>query len=329
MIKKTEFTDNLNMTHLDRKGYIVILNHKGSYDTIECLESILQLNYFNYQVIVIDNSETDLPFQILIDWVSLKKIKFDNTIEKKLDLSINQSQIVLVKAEKNKGFAAGNNIALNAILNIKELDSYIWLLNNDTVVDKESLKEQISYLERNENSKIGILGSKLIYYYKKDTLQAVGGKFNKKFYISSHIGEGESIDKLKSDFDKIDYVIGASMFVTYKFLADAGVLCEDFFLFYEELDWAYKAKKKGWSLDSCLESLVFHKEGATIGSSYNSNQKSLFSEINVFKSRKIFVEKYYNLGFKFYISSLLLILNRVRKGKFKLGLELLKITFYK
>ncbi|WJS95772.1 glycosyltransferase family 2 protein [Flavobacterium johnsoniae] len=329
MIKKTDFTDTLNTTSLDRKVYIVILNHKGSRDTIECLESILELNYLNYQVVVVDNSEIDAPFQTLLNWATLNKIKFDQTIEKELDLTIAKSQIVFVKAEKNKGFAAGNNIALNAILKIKEFDSYIWILNNDTVVDKESLKAQISYLEMHQNSKIGILGSKLVYYYKKDTLQAIGGKFSEKFYISSHIGEGESINKSKSEFEQIDYVIGASMFVTYPFLAEVGILCEDFFLFYEELDWAYRAKQKGWSLDSCLESVVFHKEGATIGSSYNSKQKSFFSEINVFKSRKIFVQKYYKLGFRFYVSSLLLILNRIRKGKLKLGLELLKITFYK
>lgn len=327
MIKKTDFTETLNTNHSNRKVYIVILNHKGSLDTVECLESILELNYLNFQVLVVDNSEIDAPFQTLLNWASLKKINFDQKIEKELDLTIAKSQIVFVKAEKNKGFAAGNNIALNAILKTKEFDSYIWLLNNDTSVENESLKAQISYLENNQNSKIGILGSKLVYYYKKDTLQAIGGKFNEKFYISSHIGEGESIDKTKSEFEQIDYVIGASMFVTYPFLAEVGILCEDFFLFYEELDWAFRAKKKGWTLDSCLESVVFHKEGASIGSSYNSKQKSFFSEINVFKSRKIFVRKYYNLGFKFYASSFLLILNRIRKGKFKLGLELLKITF--
>ncbi|PBJ12705.1 glycosyltransferase family 2 protein [Flavobacterium sp. ACN6] len=330
MIKKTNLTDNLDTTHnLNRKVYIVILNHKGSLDTIECLESIIHLNYFNYQVLVVDNSETEAPFQTLLNWASLKKIKFDSTTERKLDLVLIQTQFVFIKAEKNKGFSAGNNIALHAILNTKDFDSYIWLLNNDTVVDQNSLKAQVLYSLQHQNSKIGILGSKLIYYYKQDTLQAVGGKFNKKFYISSHIGEGESIDKSKSEFEKIDYVIGASMFLTFQFLKEVGTLSEDFFLYYEELDWAFRARKSGWTLDWCFESLVFHKEGATIGSSYDPKQKSFFSEINVFTSRKVFVKKHYKLGFKFYFSSLLLILNRVRRGKFKLGLELLKITFCK
>lgn len=329
MIIKTNITNDFRTNDLNSKVYIVILNYRRTPDTIECLESLLGINYSNYQVLVIDNSEIDSPFHALLDWASLKKIEFDQTDEKRLNLSENQKKIVFIKSEKNKGFASGNNIGLRAILDAQKVDSYIWLLNNDTIVDKDSLKEQILYLMLNQHSKIGILGSKLIYYFKRDNLQAIGGRFNKKFFISEHIGEGESTTKSKSEFEKIDYVIGASMFVKYKFLKDVGILNEDFFLYYEELDWAYRAQEKGWFLDWCPDSLVFHKEGASIGSSYDSKKRSFFSEVQIFKSRKIFVKKHYRLKLRFYISSLLLILNRVRKGKFKLGVELLKITFNK
>lgn len=319
----------MNISILDHKVYIVILNYNGSKDTIECLESILKLNYGNYQILIVDNSETSLPFQELLNWAKSESINFDTIIETKIDLDIFQSNMVFIKAEKNKGFAAGNNIALNAILRTKETNSYIWLLNNDTVVDKESLKALVSYLSEQKDKKIGILGSKLIYYHQREKLQGVGGKFNKRFFISTHVGEGESIAKSKSEFEEIDYVIGASMFVTHQFLKEIGILKEDFFLYYEELDWAYRAKEKDWILDWCPDAFVFHKEGASIGSSYDSKKKSFFSEIQVFKSRKIFIKKYYKLKLRFYVSSLLLILNRVRKGKFKLGLALLKITFNK
>lgn len=329
MTERKNFTADFDMILLSHKVYIVILNYNGSEDTIECLESIIKLNYFNYQVLIIDNSETELPYQKIVKWAFLKQIKCDQTNESEFDLKAHQNQFVFVKTQKNKGFAAGNNIALNAILKMQEVDSYIWLLNNDTSVEKESLEAQISYLEKPENRKIGILGSKLIYYYRQDKIQAIGGKFNKRFYISTHLGEGESVDKVKSEFREIDYVIGASMMVPYIFLKEAGILCEDYFLYYEELEWAYKAKKTGWTLDWCSDSIIFHKEGASIGSSYDPKFKSFFSETNVFKSRKIFVKKHFKLGLRFYFSSLLLILNRVRKGKFRLGLELLKITFEK
>src|SRR6218665_929813 len=256
MTTKTNLKNDFITKDLNPKVYIVILNYRRSLDTIECLESLLEINYSNYQVLLIDNSEIESPFQTLLDWASLKKIEFDQTDEKKLNLIENQKQFVFVKSEKNKGFASGNNIGLRAILDAQRIDSYIWLLNNDTVVDRESLKEQILYMMQNQHSKIGILGSKLIYYFKRDSLQAVGGRFNKKFFISEHIGEGESVTKSKSEFEEIDYVIGASMFTTYQFLKEVGILCEDFFLYYEELDWAYRAKKADWILDWCPDSLV-------------------------------------------------------------------------
>ena len=329
MNKSVSLLVNLGATHLNCKVYIVLLNYNGTKDTIECLESLRKLNYSNYQVLVIDNSSTNEPFETLLDWAILKQIKFNQTTESEFDVIKFQNQFVFIKAQQNKGFAAGNNIALSSILKVSGFDYYVWLLNNDTVVDKESLKNQISYLVKAGNERIGILGSKLIYYFNQHKIQAIGGKFNETFYISTHIGEGEPINKSKEEFPKIDYVVGASMLVSHQFLKEVGVLSEDFFLYYEELDWAKRAKKHNWTLDWCQDSIILHKEGATIGSSYKSKHKSYFSEINIFQSRKIFVKKYYKLGSRFYIASLILVLNRVRKGKLKLGLELLKITFGK
>lgn len=329
------------------KVFIVLLNYNGSLDTIECLESLLKLNYENHQIIIVDNSETLVPFENLTSWAqgdfTVKDTNFENLVfplvqkpvdfcktteDEFLEKKLNH-KIVFVKANQNNGFAAGNNIALRYGLKFGTQDSFIWLLNNDTVVDKEALNAQVSYLSKTINKEIGILGSKLVYYHKPEKIQAVGGNFNKRFYIPSHICEGESIVSQRNNCIKIDYVIGASMLVSLKFIKEVGILCEDFFLYYEELDWTYRAKDKDWDVDWCSESIVYHKEGASIGSSYDSKKKSFFSEIMIFKSRKLFVKKYFKLGFNFYFSSLALILNRIRKGKIRLGLELLKITVQK
>lgn len=309
------------------KVYIVLLNYNGSLDSIECIESLLKLDYLNYQIIIVDNSETVRPLQTLIDWASFQDFSFIQCLEDTIDLTTHLTKVVFVKAFQNNGFAAGNNIALKAILKRNESNSFVWLLNNDTIVDSKSLKTQVRFMHHNSENKIGILGSKLIYYFKPSILQAVGGKFDTRFYISKHIGEGEQTFKKKSNFGSIDYVVGASMLVPYSFLKEIGVLSEDFFLYYEELDWSIRARKNGWKVDWCEDSIVFHKEGSSIGSSYDSKKKSYDSEIHVFKSRKIFIKKYYGLRFKFYASSLLLILNRIRKGKIKLGYELITITF--
>ncbi len=327
-----------------KKVYIVLLNYKGSKDTIECLESLLKLEYVNYQILVVDNSDTIDYFTRLTEWAqgNTPEIKTDYEglvyplADKPVDYAaVSEDEflkapcsekIVFIKAEKNKGFAAGNNIALKHIVKFGAEESLTWLLNNDTVTEKGSLSALAAFADRQENLRTGIIGSRLVYYYEPQMLQAIGGKFNKTFFISMHEGEGCPVDTPKADFGPIDYVVGASMFVRQEFLMDVGLLSEEYFLYYEELDWTYRAREKGWAIDWCPDAVVYHKEGASIGSSYRA-EKSLFSETEVFRSRKIFTKKYYGLSLRFYLSSLLLIANRLRKGKFKAAMAVTKITF--
>lgn len=301
--------------------YIILLNHNGSQDTCACILSLQKMNNTDFKIIVVDNSIGNKEFNVLCDFVKNQHIPFIS-LNQHEDKKVNNEQIILIKAKENKGFAHGNNIALQFALKQNNAN-YFWILNNDTIVDSEALNELKAYYNTHPKT---ILGSKLLYYNNNETIQAVGGTFNKVFYICEHVGEGKNKDVLKKDLPMIDYPIGASMFVSKHFIEEVGFLSEDFFLYYEELDWVCRANLKGYKADWCEKSIVYHKEGATIGSSYKK-KKSIFSEIQLFISRKKFIKKYYTLGFKFYFSSLLLIANRLRKGEFALANKLVKITF--
>ena len=301
--------------------YIILLNHNGSSDTCDCILSLQKMNATDFKIIVVDNSSNPDEFSKLIQFVKSQEITFVSFLQNE-DKEINNEEIILIKSKENKGFAHGNNIALQ--FGLKQNDAaYFWILNNDTTVDSNALNELRLYHDQHPKT---ILGSKLLYFYNHEIIQAVGGSFNKTFYISEHVGEGKSKNTLKKDLPNIDYPLGASMFVSKLFVEEVGLLNDDFFLYYEELDWVYRAKNKGYKPDWCEKSIVYHKEGATIGSSYKK-KKSLFSETQLFISRKKFIKKYYSLGFKFYFSSLLLIANRLRKGQFTLAKKLIKITF--
>lgn len=299
--------------------YIVLLSYNNTTDTIQCIKSLSMLDYSNIKVIVIENSENPEPFEELKSSIINDSYNFSYTFlcEDQFNQNISET-LICVKAKYNKGFSAGNNIALKYILNIDSSESLIWILNNDTVVLKDTLKNLVSdYLLKKDNFKLGIFGSKLMYYHEPNQIQAIGGEFIKNLYTSRHIIS----DKDKSN---IDYIVGASMLVSKQFIIDVGLLSEDYFLYYEELDWVYRSAKKGYKIDYCPYAIVYHKEGATIGSS-SKNDKSEFSEIHLFKSRRIFVKKFYKLGIKYYISSYALLLNRLRKGKFKLVKKLISI----
>lgn len=300
--------------------YIVLLNYNGALDTIECIQSLLQLNEQTlFKIVVVDNSESFANFKLL------QQFTFKQNIPTLIFVNgdgytYNNEKIILIKSLQNKGFAAGNNLGIQFSL-LQPNCTHIWLLNNDTTVSKNSLKELLAYHKKQPNT---ILGSKLLYYHKPNVIQAVGGKFNTRFYISEHIGEGLPSDTSKEKLPIIDYPVGAAIFVSKQFIEKVGLLNENYFLYYEELDWVKKAQHFGFVADWCPTSIVYHKEGASIGSSYK-NEKSYFSEIELFKSRQKFIKDHFGLNVRFYFSTLLLILNRLRKGKFKLANALLKM----
>lgn len=339
---------------MDKKVYIVLLNYNNSEDSIECLESILKLQYNNFQIIIIDNSETVQHFNDLQSWARggliIKETQFENLIypleEKPLSfLSSNErdflleesnkgDKILFVKADENKGFAAGNNLALKYILKQGESDSYIWLLNNDTVVEKNILANIISEINKDiSNSKI-IYGTALLEYDNPTSVQSLGGVYHPKTGLSTHLGEGISIEEAVLNFDEIvknaSYPIGASLIIKYHDLESIGLLSEDYFLFYEEIDWVSRAKKNGGSLKILPVFGIYHKQGNSTKSKINK-RKTEFIDLVSMNSRITFAKKYNrkNLGI-IYLSILTLTIgNRIWQRNFKIIPKILKVVFSK
>ncbi|MGZ9713167.1 glycosyltransferase [Glaciimonas sp. GNP009] len=198
--------------------------------------------------------------------------------------------LVLINTGGNLGFAGGNNVGIRYAL-AHDYD-FIWLLNNDTVVNASSLVALLSRMLA--DSKIGICGSTLAYFDAPDTVQALGGsRFDFKRGIGAHLGLGEELSVPRNQKlieQSLDYVVGASMMVSRAFLKDVGLMCEDYFLYFEEIDWAMRAKGK-FILAWAPESVVLHKEGGTIGSSHRS-RPSTTSLFYLYRNRLRFAHRH-------------------------------------
>jgi GT2 family glycosyltransferase len=129
------------------KVTIVILNWNGLNDTVECLESLRQVDYPNYEIIVVDNGSAGNDVKI---------------IEEKYS-----SYTRIIANDRNLGFAAGNNVGIRQAL--KTEADYVLVLNNDTVVDPIFLSEMVAAAEK--DSRIGAVGPKLYYYDNRARLQ--------------------------------------------------------------------------------------------------------------------------------------------------------------
>jgi len=309
----------------EQKCYILLLNYNGWKDTIECLESVLRSNYKNYQIIVVDNDSQNDSIQHIIDWANRKQevIYPEDTQLKGLSQPLittpidyilydrdsaliggdpvieaqKVSPVILIQSGENNGFAAGNNIGIEYVL-AKNDAGYIWILNNDTVVETNALceleKRAVQY--KNQQQNIGIIGTKLMLYHQPTKLESVGGRYGKWLASSKQVG---MLEKDSGQYDnellagKIDYHLGASMFVNVDFIKDVGLMCEDYFIYFEEFDWSLRGKDKGWGLGFCWTTKIYHKSGATIGSHISKTKRSMLSDYYGLRNRFLITRKFF------------------------------------
>jgi len=344
------------------KVYIIVLNYNRWQDTIECLESVLRNDYTNYQVIVIDNDSSNNSMKYIKDWAEgkldiwinpkhpLKDLSFppikkpipyvyytreeaekggnpklENTLKYKLPDNITTKEpLILIQSEKNKGYAAGNNIGIKYALKKNDFE-YIWILNNDTVIRKDSLSKLISCME-NKGKEYGMFGTVLLYYDKPNLVQALGGKFSKLFSTGKHLYANRHLNEVLSKNIKFDYIIGASLVLRKEFLLKVGMLSEDYFIYYEEIDLAFRAKKKNYKMFICKNSIVFHKESVTI----KEKEKKInsFSDYYRIRNRIKISKKYNRIYLPFlYIGLFISFLKRIKRRQYKLALNIIKIIF--
>jgi GT2 family glycosyltransferase len=260
------------------KVSIIILNWNGWEDTIECLESLYQINYSNYDVIIIDNNSTDESIKKIKDYAEGKikvKSKFFNFNFKNKPIKvteftreeslINKKQIkdlksdkelILINNEKNYGFAEGNNIGIRYVL--KNLNSdYVLLLNNDTVVEKDFLGDLVETGESDEN--MGIIGPKIYYYDDPQTIWCIGGKISWKFARGVHIGTNE-LDKGQYEEKKeFDYISGSAFLIKTEVLKKTGLMDKKFFLYFEETDLTLRASHLRYKSVYTPKAKIWHK----------------------------------------------------------------------
>jgi GT2 family glycosyltransferase len=248
--------------------YIVLLNYNGTADTIACLESLASLTTPDVRHIVVDNASKSGAIETLEKWAYGTDYEL-LTAEQSAALEYPRHHMTLITSPENVGYAAGNNIGIRLALKDPACEM-VWLLNNDTVVAPDALDQLKARCT--ETPRIGICGSTLLYYDDRRTTQACGGAFNGMIGRPRQLGALLDIDNLPDRATieaELDYVVGASMLVTRRLLETIGLLGEQYFLYCEEVDWATRAKGQfdlGWAPGS----FVYHKEGASIGTSARS-----------------------------------------------------------
>ncbi len=311
---------------------IILVNFNNANDTIDCINSIKNSDHTDYCIVVVDNNSSDDSYVKFMEYIN--KNGFDNDYNYLLNIYSSYNLLVsdklfIIKTPVNLGFAGGNNYGVKFIKNIGFSFEYIWFLNNDTIIEKNTLGNLVARMdyEKIKDSRLGILGCKLFRYYQPDILQGVGGIYNKYTATCSQLGDGE-FDNGQYDVQDVnfDYPIGASLFVSRDFIEKVGLMEESYFLYFEELDWVMRGKQYDFRFGFEYKARVFHKEGGSTKSSVK--RLSRIADQCQVRNRIIFTYRYYPQ----YLISVIpftfgSVINRFLRGQFKRAIELLLVIF--
>lgn len=255
---------------------VVILNYNRADLLADCLESIYAApTRCALTVWVVDNASTDGSAEMV-------QTRFP------------QAQLII--SPVNGGFAYGNNLALRAILAGPRV-SYVLLLNNDTVVPPGALDGLVEYLERHPD--VGVVGPKLLLPDGSLDL-ACRRSFPSPevaFYRMAGLAwlfprhprfARYNLTYLDPDVETdVDAVVGACMLLRESVIREVGLLDEQFFMYGEDLDWAYRIKQYGWRVVYYPQVVVYHYKRAA------SSRRPIPSIRAFYDAMRIFHRKHY------------------------------------
>jgi GT2 family glycosyltransferase len=216
---------------------IITVNYNQVQVTCELLASIRKLNYEDVEVIVVDNGSTEDPRVI------------ENLYP----------EVNLIMSDRNLGFAGGNNLGIKVASG-----DYLFFVNNDTELNPDILEHMIARFEMDND--IGMVSPKIKYHSQPELIQYAGYT-----EINSSTGRNRTVGYKEKDNGQYDmaratyYGHGAAMMIKREILKDVGMMPEDFFLYYEELDWCEQIKRTGYKIYYEPKAEIYHKESISVG----------------------------------------------------------------
>ena len=240
---------------------IITLNWNNTAVTCDFLRSVRSQNtYSNIEVIVVDNDSRDDP---TADFLAV------------------YPEARVIRNPANLGFAAGNNAGIR-----EAGGEYLFIVNNDTEFTPSLLEGLVAVFR--EYPDAGMVSPKFHFYFEKGTIEYAG--YEPINILTGRNGMIGHKQRDEGQFDRLTrtpYVHGGGMMVSRQVIGDVGLMPEQFFLYYEELDWSEQVRRKGYAIYYQPASLIYHKESMTTGKSsplktfYLTRNRIMFMRRNV------------------------------------------------
>lgn len=279
---------------------VVVVNWNGAAHTAACLDSLAQQRDASFDLVVCDNASGDGSPQAIQDHIArqwgwrecdlpgtspraqtdaVAVTGFGPAAESDPRTSTGASghppawrHLWLWTLPRNRGYAGG----ANAVVRWGLPAGYegFWILNNDLSLAPDALAQVL--VAAAQNPRRGPIGSVLMQWDQPEQLQALAGRYRRALAVGVHRMTWPDQDS--PVLEPVDYPVGACLYAGRALLEQVGLMDEDYFLYYEEIDWAERARRAGFLPAVALRSRARHREGASTGSPRGVRNKSLLSE---------------------------------------------------
>lgn len=263
---------------------VVILNWNGYRDTIACIHSLLQSTYKEFKIYLLDNRSTNESVAKIIAYMD------------GLDTS---SRICFMPQKVNWGFAKGSNIGIRKALEDK--CDYIWLLNNDTIVESDTLEKLINALQSEDN--LFVVTPLIACYDNKNIIWNCGGIiFSLGFRM--YYFAGKHISLCKKDNFRITFVTNCASLFKSEYFQKYGLLSERFFFGEEDFEMCLRNKKNNIKMKCIPSARIYHKVNSSIGKEVEYSEKMQRKDFLYYLNRFVNMRLYFNNSLKFCLFSL-------------------------
>jgi hypothetical protein len=244
----------------------VVVNWNQRELTLACLESLRRQTYRGFSVVVVDNGSGDDSCYAIVD-------EFPETR--------------VIELGRNCGIAAANNRGIQVAL---ELGSdYVFILNNDTVVDGTMLTTLVDVAE--SDRRIGVVGPTMLYYERPHTVWCGGNAVNPFDASTVRLRDGLSLSSVRTlSMEKVAFITSCGACVRSTALRDVGPMDERYFIYYDETDWFARARRRGWLAYYVPNAVMWHRVSATM------RRESPATTYYMVRNRLLYIRKHYGGG---------------------------------
>ena len=221
---------------MSKKVAVILVNWNSFALTFNCIDSLQQMVYRDFDILVTDNGSED---------GSGKKLKE------------HYPGLILIESPINLGFTGGNNLGMQyAIENGYE---YVILLNNDTFVKNDSLAVLTTFMDQHHEA--GAIQPMIYFNHDRSLLWNGGSYFNPWLGHTYTVNYNQSLKPSNSRIKEVGWISGCAFMTRVSVLKQTGLFPENMFIYYEDVDLSFRIKKLGYQLIYHPDSVIYHIAG--------------------------------------------------------------------